>query len=157
MQLNIRQTSSLWQNINFVNKLEDISNYTLKKVLKKHNFLHLEIDLNLTDDEQIAALNKASRGVDKPTNVLSFQYIDWQQKQFLSHEYLGEIAISFQTVEKEAAQFNTSFESHFFHVFLHGLLHLLGYDHGHDEEEFAMKKLEFEILNYFAIIPSMYN
>ena len=99
MQLNIRQTSSLWQNINFVNKLEDISNYTLKKVLKKHNFLHLEIDLNLTDDKQIAALNKASRGVDKPTNVLSFQYIDWQQKQFLSHEYLGEIAISFQTVE----------------------------------------------------------
>ena len=96
-----------------------------------------EFSVLLTNDTHIQRLNRDFRGKDKPTNVLSFPGDDG---------YLGDIAISFQTLEREAREQNKDFCLHFAHLLVHGLLHLRGYDHIDDSDAEIMEKLEVKIL-----------
>jgi probable rRNA maturation factor len=95
------------------------------------------------DDARVRALNKLWRGLDKPTNVLSFPAPDIQPGPARA---LGDIAISYETAAREAAAEGKSFADHIAHLSVHGFLHLLGYDHESDEDAEEMEGLERVIL-----------
>jgi probable rRNA maturation factor len=94
-------------------------------------------------DERIRALNRLWRGVDKPTNVLSFCYPDTPAG---GPKHIGDIAISYETAAAEAAAEGKPFAHHMKHLAVHGFLHVLGYDHESDEDADAMERLERTIL-----------
>jgi apolipoprotein N-acyltransferase len=102
-----------------------------------------EISIILTDDAEIRALNKRYRGIDRPTNVLSFETGDLI--------LLGDIYISFDTVMKEAKSQNKRFEDHAAHMVAHGALHLLGHDHIQDSDAEKMEDMEIKILKKLGI------
>jgi len=97
-----------------------------------------EFSLLLTNDTRIQQLNNDFRGKDKPTNVLSFPNDEG--------DYLGDIAISIETIEIEALQQEKEFYHHFTHMLVHGLLHLKGYDHDSEQDAEEMETLEIKIL-----------
>ena len=85
-----------------------------------------EVSIILTNDAEIHALNRNWRGIDKPTNVLSFELGD--------DVLLGDIYISIDTVEKEANAQQKTLINHATHMVVHGVLHLMGYDHIDDQQ-----------------------
>lgn len=102
-----------------------------------------EVSLVLTDDAEQQVLNRDWRGIDKPTNVLSFPQIEpFDEVSGL----LGDIILARETLEKEAYEQGLTFDDHFTHLVVHGFLHLLGYDHMDDDEALAMEGLETQIL-----------
>lgn len=103
-----------------------------------------EVALVLTSDAAIRELNRDHRGMDKPTNVLSFPQHDPDDDVF--GPLLGDIIVARETVEREAEEAGISMEHHLTHMVVHGLLHLLGYDHIEDDEAEEMEGLESEIL-----------
>lgn len=103
-----------------------------------------EMSVLLADDAAVQALNRAWRGIDKPTNVLSFPAA--APKAAGIPALLGDVAIAFETVAREAGEEEKPFLHHLAHLVVHGYLHLLGYDHGTDSEAEAMEALEREIL-----------
>ena len=109
-----------------------------------------ELSLVLTDDASIRTINAEWRNKDKATNVLSFPAFDIAPGD-APGPMLGDIIIARETVEREAQEENKSFDQHLHHMIVHGLLHLLGYDHEDDEEAEEMEGLEREILHALAI------
>ncbi len=91
-----------------------------------------------TDDASIRDMNHQFRGKDAPTNVLSFPSDE--------EEELGDIILAYETIEKEAAEQRKSFDNHLTHLLIHGILHLLGYDHSEEDEARDMESLEIRIL-----------
>ncbi len=111
---------------------------------------HAELAVMLTDDAGIRALNQNWRGIDKPTNVLSFP------ASALPHggsqlQTLGDIAIAYETTRREAASENKPFGHHLSHLAVHGFLHLIGYDHENDDDAETMEELERGILARLGI------
>jgi probable rRNA maturation factor len=104
-----------------------------------------EVAVLLTDDAAIRVMNATWRGIDKPTNVLSFPAGDG------GTPHLGDIAIAFETVAREAAQENKAFSDHLAHLSIHGYLHLIGFDHETDREAERMEHLETRILASLGI------
>lgn len=117
-----------------------------------------EVALLLASDDRIAALNADFRGKPQPTNVLS-----WPQEDLAPVEEggdplpptpgseLGDIALAFETCMKEAADQGKPAADHVTHLLLHGLLHLLGYDHERDGDATLMEALEVEILGNLGL------
>lgn len=110
-----------------------------------------EICLVLTNDAEISQLNKAWRGKEGPTNVLSFPAEDDfsdvpQSGENPDDRILGDVIFAFETIAREAGEQDKSFHNHVAHLFVHGVLHLLGYDHQSDEEAGQMESLERRIL-----------
>jgi probable rRNA maturation factor len=103
-----------------------------------------EVSVLLADDAAVQALNRDWRGIDKPTNVLSFPAA--APKVADIRALLGDIAIAFETLDREARAESKPFLHHLAHLAVHGYLHLLGYDHQTDSEAEAMEALEREIL-----------
>ncbi len=108
-----------------------------------------EVAVLLCDDAVIAALNARWRGRDEPTNVLSFPAPDPGDPAAPAH--LGDIAIACETVVREAGEQGRTESSHLSHLAVHGFLHLLGYDHGTEDEAEQMEQLEREILASLGI------
>ena len=109
-----------------------------------------EISVLLTDDDAVQVLNRDWRGKDKPTNVLSFP-ASADDLPMGAPMMLGDIAMAFETVVREAEELNKPLSDHFCHLVVHGMLHLLGYDHISDEEADEMEPLEIEILEGLGI------
>lgn len=105
----------------------------------------------LTDDVHIHDLNARFRDQHKPTNVLSFPNDDEEPDPETGALYLGDIAISYETVLREAAETNKSLQDHLTHMIVHGILHLAGFDHEDDAEAEEMESLEVDILTGFGI------
>jgi probable rRNA maturation factor len=101
--------------------------------------------LLLTSDARVKALNGLFRGKDKPTNVLSFPAEENDDR------YLGDVAIAYGVVRREARQSGKRFADHLTHLAVHGTLHLLGHDHMKPREAERMEGLEREILAEFGI------
>jgi probable rRNA maturation factor len=99
-----------------------------------------ELAVVLSDDSAVQALNRRWRGIDKPTNVLSFP------AGAAAAGLLGDIVIAYETTAREATRENKPFTDHLAHLVVHGFLHLLGYDHESDTEAAAMERLERRIL-----------
>lgn len=104
------------------------------------------VSLALSSDAIVAELNERFRGKAKPTNVLSFPAGDGAPD-----EQLGDIIIALETVEREAEEQGISFQHHLQHLVVHGVLHLLGYDHETTAEAERMEALEIEILSKLGI------
>lgn len=101
--------------------------------------------LLLADDARLQDLNRRYRGLDKPTNVLSFPSGGAQDG------FLGDIAIAFETCQREAQAQGIAFRDHVAHLIVHGLLHLAGHDHEEDLEAERMESLETAILARLGI------
>lgn len=111
---------------------------------------HFNVSLLFTDDAAVQALNQQWRGQDKPTNVLSFPA--GESPVELDVEFLGDIALAFETVRREALDEAKTFDHHLTHLLVHGFLHLCGYDHETgDEDAEEMETLERAILARLAI------
>ncbi|EKF19433.1 rRNA maturation RNase YbeY [Nitratireductor pacificus] len=111
---------------------------------------HVAVSLLFTDDDGIREINRAWRGKDKPTNVLSFPAAP-PAVAGPDPVPLGDIAIAYSTVVREADDEGKTFEDHLTHLLVHGFLHLLGYDHETEEEADEMEGLERNILESLAI------
>jgi probable rRNA maturation factor len=112
-----------------------------------------EIAVMLTDDAGIRGLNKTWRGIDKPTNVLSFPAPEpaGAASPPGAPRMLGDIAIAYETTRQEADEEGKSFADHLSHLAVHGFLHLIGYDHENDGDAETMEALEREILARLGI------
>jgi probable rRNA maturation factor len=116
-----------------------------------------ELAIVLTDDSAIRALNRNWRGIDKPTNVLSFPVQQRPLAPVAASEatappiLLGDIVIAFETTMQEARNESKRFEDHLTHLAVHGFLHLLGQDHDTDSDAAAMEELERAILGRLGI------
>ncbi|KAB2884596.1 MAG: rRNA maturation RNase YbeY [Pseudorhodoplanes sp.] len=110
---------------------------------------HGGVAVALTDDAAIRALNRAWRGKDKATNVLSFPAPAGANPPGVRH--LGDIAIAYETTAHEAAEDDKIFAHHVAHLAVHGFLHLLGYDHATDKQAEDMERLERAVLARLAI------
>lgn len=120
----------------------------------------VEISILLSGDEKMQSLNKEHREKDKPTNVLSFPLTEPEELEKILHQpyinenspiMLGDVALSLETIKREAVEQEKDFEHHLAHLVAHGLLHLLGYDHLVEEEADEMEGLEVKILMKFNI------
>jgi probable rRNA maturation factor len=112
-----------------------------------------ELAVMLTDDAGIRTLNLNWRGIDKPTNVLSFPALQppTGREPDDAPRMLGDIAIAYETTRHEADQEQKPFSHHLSHLAVHGFLHLVGYDHEKDGEAEVMESLEREVLAQLGI------
>ncbi len=108
------------------------------------------IEVNLVGDEEIHAINKAYRGKDAPTDVISFAFLDNIDSEIAIKgdvpRLLGEIMISYETAKRQAENFGHSLQREMKFLFTHGILHLLGYNHETEEQERIMFALQDQIL-----------
>lgn len=142
------RTEEQWQDL--VQKIIEITFNEIKIYPKT------EISILLTNNAEIHVLNLEYRGQDKPTNVLSFPNLNQQELKLLHKTpiypvMLGDIVLAFETLFDEAAREKKNFLDHFNHLVVHGMLHLLGYDHKCDEEEEKMQTKEIKILQHLNI------
>lgn len=116
-----------------------------------------ELCIRIVDKKESQQLNTTYRKKDKPTNILSFPYEDehTHEEDEESRQLLGDLAICASIVEKEAAEQNKLLEAHWAHMTIHGILHLLGFDHTNNEEAEIMESLEIETLNQLGF-PNPY-
>jgi probable rRNA maturation factor len=112
-----------------------------------------ELAVMLTDDSGIRTLNGNWRGIDKPTNVLSFPALQptAPSRPGDAPRMLGDIAIAYETMRQEADDEQKPFDHHLSHLAVHGFLHLIGYDHETEGEAEVMEALEQEILAQLGI------
>ena len=114
---------------------------------------NVQLDLTITDDGTVHEINRMYRGVDSPTDVLAFALIQDSTDTTVfvtppdEPPHLGEILISFPTAERQAREHSHSVDRELAILVIHGVLHLLGYDHGTDEQEREMRALEEGILS----------
>ncbi len=104
-----------------------------------------EICVALSNDEQVAELNGSYRGKLKPTNVLSFPAVPMLPVEG-EPRFLGDIVLAFETLQREADDLGVPLAHHMQHLVVHGILHLVGYDHQTDEQAKEMESLEVRIL-----------
>jgi probable rRNA maturation factor len=121
--------------------------------LGQAGFGEAELAVMLTDDAGIRTLNSNWRGIDKPTNVLSFPALQptGPGGPDDAPRMLGDIAIAYETTRREADDEQKPFDHHLSHLAVHGFLHLIGYDHEKDDDAEAMEALETEILAQLGI------
>ena len=112
-----------------------------------------EVSLTFTDDLGIKTLNKEFRGIDKPTDVLSFTDYEGAELPIDEPEgSLGDIVISLERAAEQSTQFGHSFEREVAFLTVHSMLHLLGYDHvNSDEEDAEMRRRQREILESIGL------
>lgn len=127
----------LQDGLNAVAKLHDLDDMT-------------EVDITIVDDEEIHQLNRDYRNVDRPTDVLSFALDedDEDEPELLEGQLhlLGDIIISAETATRQAEEFGHGLEREIVYLAVHGLLHLLGYDHMVEEDKVIMRAKEEEAL-----------
>lgn len=121
------------------------------------NLSQIELSVFLTDNKEIQNLNKEFRNKDRPTNILSFPEKEILPSRVLENKiegdymYLGDMALCYDIIVSEAKERGIPLRSHLLHLFLHGLLHLIGYNHTQDQEAEDMESTEVSILSQFGI------
>ena len=111
-----------------------------------------EISVTFVDMEEIHQLNLDYRGVDSPTDVLSFpQFDDLNDLPEDGEIALGDVVICKQKAEEQAEEFGHSFEREIMYLFVHSVLHLLGYDHMDEDEKKIMRRREEEVMTELGI------
>ena len=148
--IDIQTQSALWDKQPLA---AQIVHEAIAAAASAHSTVGGEVSIVLTDDSTIRALNREWRGIDKPTNVLSFPALQPSapQKPGDAPRMLGDIAIAYQTMRREADEEGKPFDHHLSHLAVHGFLHLIGYDHENDDDAEAMERLETEILAQLGI------
>ncbi len=125
----------------------------LEYAKKKENLedTELEFSVIIVDNKRIHEINKEYRGIDRPTDVISFALEDSEDVNIENYRILGDIYISIDKVKEQAKTYGHSEKRELAFLTVHGFLHLLGYDHMKPEEEKVMFGKQEEILNGFGI------
>lgn len=119
----------------------------LKSLLTK-----AELTIRIVDTTEMQTLNKQYRSKDYPTNVLSFpSSIPATLREKLDSHFIGDIIICPNILSKESVEQNKVLDHHWAHMIVHGVLHLLGYDHINQTDEEKMQALEIQILSQLGI------
>lgn len=155
-KIDLIKESPLWEETKNINSdlITNIFREVLNEIKKLNHVKDFEISILLSDDRRLNELNKEFLKKDKPTNILSFPDIEIYDEDFQNipeEFYLGDLAISYERVDEESKNYMISFENHFTHLVVHGILHLLGYDHEEDNEWHKMSIMEINILNKLNI------
>lgn len=136
-------------------QMEQIMSSVLAKTAEIHKIKpECEVSLVLVDDEYIHELNREYRGINRPTDVLSFALEEGDEPDVYDgpeEALLGDIIISLETAARQAVEYNHSLERELAFLTVHGMLHLLGYDHEEDEERQKMRQQEEQILVQLGI------
>ena len=143
-------TLSLWDEI-LINKFHEKLNIILDEIYEQTDLISNElktlISISFSEDEKVMELNNCFRKKNIATNVLSFPSNNTINKQL----FLGDIIFSIETIQKEANRDNKNVIDHLIHLFIHAVLHLLGYDHETEEQAKKMEDLEIKILGNLKI------
>ena len=107
-----------------------------------------EVTIRFTDEAESQSLNHEYRGKDKPTNVLSFPF---EAPPGIEINLLGDLVICAPVISREAEEQHKDVSNHYAHMTVHGLLHLMGYDHIDDAEAEEMESKEIDILAHLGI------
>ncbi len=135
----------------------DIVGKTVEEVFKSHCINRAEVSILLADNYRVQELNAKYRQKNQPTNVLSFPSkaitVETMEAVLAEEEVpmIGDIIVAFETMKKEAEEFDIPLENHLRHLIVHSVLHLLGYDHEEDEEADLMEEVEVEILKTLGV------
>lgn len=130
--------------------IERLALFTLRRMQVPES---CEVSISLVDADEIQELNRAYRGIDKPTDVLSFQCDDpWQAAEGEQSIEIGDVVVALDVVDEQRSRFGTSLEQEASLMLVHSLLHLLGYDHEDDGEALEMESLEKDILDAFGLV-----
>ena len=132
-----------------IKKIDPFFRSICKSFPKKYQYFNKKIYLTLllSNNKRIKRLNKKFRNKNKPTDVLSFPNFEKKNLRLVKQKnfYIGDIAISYEIIKSRALKNN--FQSEFDKAWVHGLLHLIGFDHIKNKDYFKMKKIEKRILN----------
>ena len=131
----------------------DLAEYTVNLLQRNDNF---SLEVNFVDNETIHQINRDYRNIDRPTDVISFAFLDEVEGEininYGDHMFLlGEILISLDQAKLQAEEYKHSLHREICFLFIHGLLHLLGYDHMNKEDEDKMFGIQKEILEELGI------
>ena len=141
---------TLWDR-QLINNLKKNLNQILYEIYKISDLINVNkknsVSLLFSGDKKIIALNNLYRQKNMPTNVLSFP----SQTERNNDIFLGDIIFSAETIFTEAKRDKKSINDHLIHLFIHSLLHLLGYDHQTEDKAKIMERLEIKILETLKI------
>jgi len=141
---------SLWDEI-LINEFHEKLNRVLDEIYERIDLFSKNsktlISISFSGDQKVKELNNSFRQKKSATNVLSFPF----NNEFNNTIFLGDIIFSIETILKEAKQDNKSVVNHLIHLFIHAVLHLLGYDHATEKQAEKMENLEILILSNLQI------
>jgi probable rRNA maturation factor len=148
IKVNVQSDNKFWNKK--IKNLKKYLNTRLKKISKAENFLKkkdLTFTILLTNSKNIKKINKKFRKKNKPTDVISFPFFTKNHLKKIKDEkcYIGDLAVSYEIINLRAKKSNFFLE--FDKAWIHGLLHLLGYDHIKDIDYYKMIKLEKKIIS----------
>ena len=131
--------------------LEDAVKIAAEKVAELYGLQNAEVSVTLTDDAHIHELNKTYRGVDRPTDVLSFALTESEVGGGPETEILGDLVLSVERVAAQAEEYGHSLRREAAFLTVHGMLHLLGYDHIEDEDREEMEREQRAVMDALGI------
>jgi len=135
--------------------MEQVLRSVLQKTAEVYDIkAHTEVSVVLSDDDYIQNLNRQYRGKDCPTDVLSFALNEGEEPDIIDgpeEVLLGDIIISLDTAVRQADEYGHSLERELAYLTVHGILHLLGYDHMNEEDKQEMRQEEEHILSLLGI------
>jgi probable rRNA maturation factor len=111
----------------------------------------VEVSIVLANNKTVHDLNLRFRGIDKPTNVLSFPALGDEPRPKGVPRSLGDVVIAFETTKAEAKRDGKTLADHLTHLVVHGVLHLRGYDHERDRDAERMEALETRLLKSLGV------
>tara|TARA_E500000075_G_C6860739_1_gene254674 strand:+ start:208 stop:711 length:504 start_codon:yes stop_codon:yes gene_type:complete len=138
---------SLWKDykIYFDSKTMNFFSKVIEKTIKKN----ILASFLLTDDNNVRILNYKWRKKNRSTNVLSFPINSFLKED--KYFFIGDIVLSYETILKECKKRKITFKDHFIHLCLHGMLHLLGFDHKDKKDKKVMESTEIKFLSLINI------
>tara|TARA_B100000927_G_scaffold118469_1_gene95803 strand:+ start:2372 stop:2821 length:450 start_codon:yes stop_codon:yes gene_type:complete len=128
--------------------LSDKLNHAFELICVEEGLSNCSVNIKIVDNNEIKNLNKKFRNKDRPTNVLSFTNEDISRR---ITNNLGDIAISYEYVERESKEQDKKFDDHIVHMFIHGIYHILGFDHKDDPMADKMENKEIILLKKLNI------
>ncbi len=154
VEVDVALQAPLWENLANIEKVvrESAVNTLQNAILPKAAIgRELEVSLVLANDDLIQILNSEYRQKDKPTNVLTFATLDSEEPATDGALNLGDVILSYETIVREAQEQGKFITDHVRHLVVHGVLHLLGYDHEEEDEATDMETLEIRILETMGV------
>lgn len=130
-----------------IDDIDNICEITFEK-LKVKNPLY---NITIVNNKKIREINKKYRGKDIETDVISFAFEEENDVKYTKFRFLGEIYISVDKAKSQAEEYGHSLKRELCFLTVHGLLHLLGYDHIEEKDRVVMRKLEEEILESYDV------
>ena len=128
--------------------LSDKLNHAFELICVEEGLSNCSVNIKIVDNNEIENLNKKFRNKDRPTNVLSFTNEDISRR---ITNNLGDIAISYEYVKRESKEQDKKFDDHIVHMFIHGIYHILGFDHKDDPMADKMENKEIILLKKLNI------